>query len=141
MVIVAVIILVIAGFLCPALLPVYSVLSTVGVILGALTKVCGKGSLGTRLRLRGGGELYYTSAVTKGEACAVAFLLYLRLGKYPGAIQLTRKGDIFQLRICLAQGAEQSEKCVAVWKDFGTRWPHPSRPSRHSLRSISATLG
>jgi hypothetical protein len=103
------------------------------VLLAALS---GTSALGTRLELKSGSELYYTSAVTAAEAQALADYLNANFIKdhkitiqltkgqetYPNQSLVTRQDPLlnvlpkvqetYQVRVCVKPGAEHNEQVV-----------------------------
>jgi hypothetical protein len=88
------------------------------VALVYLVAVFARRGRGARLRLQGGGELYYTPPVTKAEASSVA--AYFNAGRKGarGLYQLSRKEHSYQLRVSVLPGTENNAHSAAVWQDI-----------------------
>jgi hypothetical protein len=72
---------------------------------------------GELLRVNGG-ELYYTSSVTRAEAERLGEYL-VRVGHFDGQrkrVQLTRDGKVYQVRYVVKSGAESDEGLVPVFQ-------------------------
>jgi hypothetical protein len=113
-------------------LRVLAILGGVGaslVLVGAkvllMLVALGGASYGTRLELKGGSELYYTSAVTEAEARRLADYLNANFLKdNPITMQLTKHEGTYQLRVCVKDGVERDEKAVVAWQALGIILSH-----------------
>lgn len=65
-----------------------------------------------------GGELYYTTAVTRAEAERLEEYL-VRVGHFDGArkrVQLTREGSVYQVRYVVKPGSESDAGLIAAFQ-------------------------
>lgn len=92
----------------------------VGAKVLLLLAALGGSSYGTRLELKGGGELYYTSAVTEAEARKLVEYLNANFLKDNAiTMQLTRHEGTYQLRVCVKDGVERDEKAAVGFLALG----------------------
>jgi hypothetical protein len=102
--------------------------SGVSVLFGAavvLTTLFGGGMYGNEIKLNGGSQLFYTSSVKESEASPLAHWLnvYVLLDlknplpvSSPRSFQLSKKGSVYELRVCVQPGVEKNKEIVSAWR-------------------------
>ena len=92
----------------------FAILLAVGAALSSLSGCSGYGK---ELKFNGG-QLFYTSAVSKEQADKLGD--YLVKEKFfdgnPKTVQLNKTGSTFEVRIVVKKGIEQDQKVVDVFK-------------------------
>jgi hypothetical protein len=107
-----------------------------GAGAAALLVCCGGGAValvllgtdpyGTKIALKGGGELYYTPAVTEAEARKLADHLEREDNLLLGAkdtlerFQLNKAGGRYQFRIVVKEGKDRDPPAVILFRLYGT---------------------
>jgi hypothetical protein len=109
-------VLILGGLGVVGLFLVCGIAGVVGVV------ILGANSYGTRIALKNGNELYYTSAVTEAEARKVADYLDTKFADNKGALatyQLNKAAGKYEFRAVVQEGKENDNLAVVAFQAMG----------------------